>query len=71
MCKQVLTEHGLFSREVLKHVLKCARKVLEDGIRKVQEPEKPIMIFVSTIQTAIASAYAACSLVEVVASAVA
>jgi CelD/BcsL family acetyltransferase involved in cellulose biosynthesis len=54
MCNQVLTEHGLFSKEALKHVLKRSRMVLADGIRKAQEPEKSIMIFVSAIQMAIA-----------------
>jgi CelD/BcsL family acetyltransferase involved in cellulose biosynthesis len=67
MCNQVLKEHGLLSKEVLKHVLKRTRRVLKDGIKKAQEPEKPIMIFVSMIQTSIAAANAAGSLGEVVA----
>jgi hypothetical protein len=67
MWNQVLEEHGLLSKEVLKHALKRARTVLKDGIKKAKEPEKPIKMFVSAIHMSITTAYAAGSLGEVLA----
>lgn len=65
MFNQVLTEHGLFSRELLKHALTRTRRVLKDGIRKAHEPEKPILNLFPLIQAGIMAAYAEDSLLRV------